>query len=258
MIFRTRLPLASMTRREPPSGMTWPAVEPVASVGRLPTITSPFCSTPRAPVRPRPGGRLEEGRGRAVGRDANDGRAEALLAARVGGGAGVVEVGNQQVAGMERIAVTWSGSLAARRRRRRGSGRRWSRRSRRSAPGRSAGWAGRRPWGFRWGRAWSEPRRPPVAPNFVAGASTRPAVKNRVLALPVPAPLPKRRAQRFSMVIGLPAALLSVPRKLPLCGSKALMVSVAEVADEEVAAEVAEARRAQGQPPGGVELAARP
>ena len=69
------------------------------------------------------------------------------------------------------------------------------------------------------GIACREPRSPAEAPNGVAGSSTTPAVKNRVLELPEPESLPKRRAQRFSMLIGLPAASRRVPTKWPLCGS---------------------------------------
>jgi hypothetical protein len=64
-----------------------------------------------------------------------------------------------------------------------------------------------------------EPRSPAEAPNGVAGSSTTPAVKNRVSELPKPALLPKRRAHRFSMLIGLPAASRRVPSKWPLFGS---------------------------------------
>ena len=99
-----------------------------------------------------------------------------------------------------------------------------------------------------------------MAPNEPCDSSSGPAAKNSVVVGPAAAPLPKPIPHRPSTTMALPFASRTRAVELPVAVQPAVGVdpTVAEVADEQVAAEPSEAgRRRPGQTPRGVQRAAR-
>ena len=93
-----------------------------------------------------------------------------------------------------------------------------------------------------------------IVPNRPSASSLMPAAKNRVLGSPPDPPLPKRKPHRPSIWIGALVSLFSWPSQ-HAGGREGADLPITEVADENVAVEVAEGRRGHGKTPRGVERA---
>ena len=98
------------------------------------------------------------------------------------------------------------------------------------------------------------------APNRPSVSPLMPSVKKRVIGSPVGPPLPNIKSQRPPAVLPGPGLTGIVPSNVPVVALKALILAFAEakIADQQVAAELAETGRRDRHAPRRGKFAGRP